>query len=135
MFWDQPPAPPLSPLALHGLSSLVGSPPFDCRHKGFAFPYEKQRAIHVLRALTHAAHETLDSSRVEEWATEAGFELRDARTLADYAQRVGVERDRRPPFRDEAGRPIYRDRDREQRMIDAWREELAASSATNGEAA
>jgi hypothetical protein len=128
MFWDQPPAPPLSPLALHGLSSLLGSPPFDCRHKGFAFPHEKKRAIDVLRGLAHAAHETLDSSRVEEWATEVGFAPRDARTLANYAQRVRGERDRRPPFRDEAGRPMYRDRDREQRMADAWREELAADA-------
>jgi hypothetical protein len=132
MLWDQPPAPPLSLFALHGLRSLVGSPPFDCRHKGFAFPHEKQRAIAVLRALTHAAHETLDPLRVEEWAAEAGFQRRDARTLGDYAKRVRVERDHRPPFRDETGRPIYRDRDREERMVHPWREELAAGVAGNG---
>jgi hypothetical protein len=65
---------------------------------------------------------------VEAWATEFGFELRDARRLAAYTQRVRVETDRRPRFRDEAGRPMYRYCDREQRMV-------AADSAADGDAA
>lgn len=88
-------------------------------HKGFAFDYEKRRAVNTLRALHHEARVPLDPDAIKAYALTLGWREKDARQLAKIAE--GVVEGRR--FMGVGGM-IRRDPEVERRTVEMWRRDL-----------
>lgn len=83
--------PNLTPLTRAAVDHVIE----ECAHKGFAFPYEKEVAVHALQALAEA-NEPFPPADLEVYGATHGFALDRAEALRDLAQRVIEGRSFRP---------------------------------------
>lgn len=108
-----PSVTPLVDVALTGLARLCN------QVNGFYSEPEKKWAVEHLRALWEEAREPLDPDEVGVWAATHGWAPKHAKTLREITE--GVRNGKR--FMG-VGRAIQRDRDRERKMVEHWREQL-----------